>query len=160
PATSVDAEKTHFFELAASIRMGGGADKPAAPPTPTPTPTPEATSPAPEAPSPHPAVPAPEAPASPLKWTAPAGWTKQGDRPMRIVTYVPEKAKNSLVYVAVLSGEAGGVKSNIDRWRTQMGQAELSDAEFAALPRGKVLGAEAVFAEITGTFSGMGGDGE
>ena len=38
-----------------------------------------------------------------------------------------------------------------------MGQGPITDDALAALPRGTVLGAPAVFVELEGTFAGMGG---
>jgi hypothetical protein len=47
---------------------------------------------------------------------------------------------------------------NVDRWYSEMGKPGPTDAELAALPRAKVLGGEAVFVEVEGTFRGMSGE--
>ncbi|MBL9087922.1 MAG: hypothetical protein JNM10_12365 [Planctomycetia bacterium] len=131
PAASVDAEVTRFLELAASIAPGSGAAAAtrAEPP----------------------------APAAPFQWTAPAGWTQGPARSMRVATFVPTGAPSSEVAVSILKGTAGGVRANLDRWRGQMGAAPLTDAEFEALPRAKVLGGTAVFLAVEGAYAGMSG---
>ncbi len=88
-----------------------------------------------------------------LKWDAPEGWEQAPDRPMRLVTY---KVGDAECYIALLSGGAGGVDANINRWRRQMGQPALSKVELAALPKLTVLGREAPMVEITGEYIGMG----
>lgn len=65
--------------------------------------------------------PAPEALDPGLKWTVPARWTVQGDRPMRLATYSVPAAKAgaeggecAVFYFGPSQG--GGVEANIDRW--------------------------------------------
>jgi hypothetical protein len=60
-------------------------------------------------------------------------------------------------YVTVLSGPAGGVDANLNRWQEQMGQPPLEATAIQALPRLTVLGREAPFMEATGDFTGMDG---
>jgi hypothetical protein len=62
-----------------------------------------------------------EAPDPGLKWTVPARWTVQGDRPMRLATYAVPAAKAggepgecAVFYFGPSQG--GGVEDNIDRW--------------------------------------------
>lgn len=62
-----------------------------------------------------------EAPDPGLKWTVPARWTVQGDRPMRLATYsVPaakagaEAGECAVFYFGPSQG--GGVEDNINRW--------------------------------------------
>jgi hypothetical protein len=54
----------------------------------------------------------------------------------------------------VLRDPVGGrrrrVLANVNRWRKQMGQGEISEKELATLPRVKMLGTEAVLVEIEG----------
>ncbi|HNR32703.1 MAG TPA: hypothetical protein PKI11_17565 [Candidatus Hydrogenedentes bacterium] len=92
-----------------------------------------------------------------LHWDAPEGWELAPARPMRLVTY---RAGGGACECRafVLSGEAGGLAANINRWREQMGQAPLSADELAALPRWTVFGREAVYVEIAGDYTGMSGD--
>ena len=92
-----------------------------------------------------------------LAWQPPDGWLRGRERSMRLVTFTPEGTSDTECYVTVLPGEAGGVAANMNRWRSQMGQAPYSEAEIAGLERRDVLGAEAVFIEIDGDFTGMSG---
>ena len=65
--------------------------------------------------------PAPEALDPDLKWTVPAHWTAQGERPMRMATYSVPMAKGdtedgecAVFYFGPNQG--GGIEANIDRW--------------------------------------------
>lgn len=143
PAAVVDAERERFFALADSLKMG------AAP-----------------ASDPHAGVGARDAAASapakaPFAWTVPAGWKEQGPRDMRVATWAPEGTSKTEVYVTVLAGTGGGAFANVNRWRGQVGLDDLTSEAFEQLPRAKVLGVDAVFVEVEGTFKGMaesGGD--
>lgn len=88
-----------------------------------------------------------------LQYDAPAGWVKQADKPMRLVTFKPSDAGSSECYVSLLAGEAGGVASNVQRWRSQMGLQDLAAAELAKLPKLAVLGHEATLVELSGKLS-------
>lgn len=90
-----------------------------------------------------------------LVWEGPAGWQRGPDRPMRTVTYLSGPGGEVECYVAVLNGDGGGLKSNLDRWRQQMGAAPLTAAELAALERIPSLGGDAVLIEIPGSYRGM-----
>jgi hypothetical protein len=87
------------------------------------------------------------------RWEAPEGWTKAPDRPMRLVTYTSGPANENEVYIAELSGVAGGAEANVNRWQQQMGQPALTAEEIAALPKLTVMGQEAPMVTIHGTFS-------
>jgi len=95
--------------------------------------------------------------ASDLAWTAQEGWVKQPDRMMREVTYAPGGEVGAECYVAILSGTAGGVNANLNRWRDQMGQEPLTSEEIAGLPRIPALGHVGVLISIEGDFTGMAG---
>ena len=63
-----------------------------------------------------------------LKWTAPATWKAQPERPMRIATYsVPKAAGDAedgecaVFYFG--AGQGGGVQANIERWYGQFESA-------------------------------------
>lgn len=92
----------------------------------------------------------------PLRWTAPAGWKEQPRRTMRLVTFVPEGAPKTEVFVTILSGSAGGTRANLDNWRAQMGAAPMTEAEFAALPRLASLGRQGVMLAVEGAYAGKG----
>ncbi|MBI1380323.1 MAG: hypothetical protein GC161_04465 [Planctomycetaceae bacterium] len=90
-----------------------------------------------------------------LVWESPSGWKRGPDRSMRTVTYFAGPGGEVECYVAVLGGDGGGLKSNLDRWRQQMGAAPLTAAELAALERIPSLGGDAVLIEIPGSYRGM-----
>lgn len=100
-------------------------------------------------------LPGGEAPAAHFSYTTPTGWQEQPLTPMRAVNLKVGEA--SECYVSELGGSGGGLASNLNRWRKQMGQPELSEADIAALPKRTLLGQEASLISISGTFSGMGG---
>jgi hypothetical protein len=72
---------------------------------------------------------------------------------MRAATFRPADAKGEVV-VSRLTGRAGGLFENVKRWREQMGQAPLTEAEVAALPRVPSMGRTAVLVAIDGEWSG------
>lgn len=106
-----------------------------------------------------------DAPAGPSRasaqgysWTAPAGWSKAADRPMRLVTYTLGEGGAIECYVSVLGGEAGGAAMNLNRWRGQMGAGPLSDEDLDALPKITVMGRDVPLLDVAGTYTGMGGE--
>lgn len=142
PADQVAGEEAHFDAFLASLHVAEddtahAAAAPAMPAMPA-----------------APAMDVPPPPPADLTWSAPATWTQAPDRMMRVVTFTVGQSE---CYVTQLAGDAGGVTMNLNRWRTQMGQPELSAEEIAALPKISMLGAEASMIDITGDFAGMGG---
>jgi hypothetical protein len=135
PQEKVDAEQADFDAFVASLRVRGAAAN--------------------GAPAPGPAA-APNAPtgnlAESLKWDAPAGWTKQSDKPMRVVSYSLGANGQTECYVTVFPGDVGGLEANVQRWRGQMGLANASDEEIAKLPTLKVLGVDATIVDLSGSF--------
>ena len=103
-----------------------------------------------------PAAAAPNANTAGFVWTVPEGWTRSADRPLRTVTFVAEGEVEC--YVAVLAGDGGGVRSNLDRWRAQMGGAPLTVEELAALEHVPALGVRAALIEVEGNYRGMNGE--
>lgn len=138
PAAVIDREIEHFKELGASFGVR----------QPEPSASADASRP--------PASSSPNS-AQGLSWETPEGWVRGDERSMRLVTFTPEGAPDAECYVTVLPGEAGGVAANLNRWRSQMGQPELTQAEIEALDRRDVLGSESPFIEIEGDFTGMSG---
>ena len=90
-------------------------------------------------------------------WTLPEGWEELAPRMMREANLTISGQPDVECYLTVLSGRHGGLDMNINRWRQQMGQPELSAEEIAALPKKPLLGGEASFVTIDGTFGGMSG---
>jgi len=87
----------------------------------------------------------------------PAGWTEIAPTQMRSPNFAVTGKSKIECYVTVLPGGGGGLAANLNRWRKQMGLADLGDAELAALPRVKVLGADAPLLQIEGKFNGVDG---
>lgn len=148
PSALVAAEKTRFDELTASFRFKDLPDEGTASSAPTAT-----------APSESSAAKtgAPAGPFDPtkVKWATPSGWTTGTGSSMRLVTYdVPGGGQ---IWVTPLSGAAGGVRANLDRFRKEMGAEPLSDDEFAALPKLRILGVESPWLDLQGSYAGMGG---
>lgn len=92
-----------------------------------------------------------------LTWSAPSGWRKAQDNPIRLVTYLTSSSEYPECYITVLPGNVGGVVANINRWQKQMGQMDLSEMEIANLPSITILGKEAKLVEIHGNYTGMKG---
>ena len=97
-------------------------------------------------------------PSTNYTWTAPEGWETVPATPMRKANF--KIAADTECYLTVLTGQAGGVQMNVERWRAQMGlgDATMKPEEVAALPKVLMAGKEGVLAEITGTFVSMKGD--
>jgi len=85
---------------------------------------------------------------SAFTWTAPNGWTQGPEKAMREVTFLAGEKREVECYVAALGGDGGGLAANLNRWRQQMGQEALTEAEIAALPTLPMLGTQAKQIEI------------
>jgi hypothetical protein len=140
PSAVVEAERGNFDRFAASLKFGPSDPHSGAEPPPS-----------------QPAVGGMgEIDRPGLAWDVPEGWVEKPARPMRVVTLAPQGAAKSECYVSVLTGGAGGVEANVNRWREQMGQPALDAAGIAALEKIPMLGAEAVLVRIGGHYTGMG----
>lgn len=91
-------------------------------------------------------------------WTVPAGWEELAPSMMRQANLTITGQPDVECYFTVLAGSGGGLEMNINRWQRQMGQPDLTSEQIAALPRHPLLGGDATFVTIDGTFGGMGGD--
>jgi hypothetical protein len=88
-----------------------------------------------------------------LAWSAPEGWNKAADRPMRAVTFALGENSSTECYVSVFPGDAGGLVSNINRWARQIGAEPLNEPAVAELPVVTIMGAAAPMVEFSGSFS-------
>jgi hypothetical protein len=91
---------------------------------------------------------------TPFAWDLPAGWAERTPTQFRLVNLALETHPDAECYVTMAGG---GAEANINRWRGQMGQPPLSSEVIDGLPRITVLGREAVYVEIEGAYTGMGG---
>ena len=91
-------------------------------------------------------------------WETPEGWVELPPRSMRDANFLVAGDERAECYLTVLAGDGGGLAANVNRWRSQMSLAPLSDEGLAALPRVRFLGAEAFQVDFEGSWTGMGGD--
>ena len=72
-------------------------------------------------------------PGSPAQWTKPDGWSEQPLSEMRIGSFKVEgpNAASADVSVIAFPGEAGGLSSNINRWRGQLQLAPLDEDQLS-----------------------------
>ena len=95
----------------------------------------------------------------PLVWATPEGWQEGTPSQMRLIDFKFGPKQEGECYLTAMPGPAGGLAANINRWRGQMGQPALTDAEIEKLPRKSLLGTEAHFVTIDGDFKGVGAEG-
>ena len=92
-----------------------------------------------------------------LEWDLPQGWSALPTNNFRQANFkLPGEAKAEC-YLSLLGGEAGGLASNVDRWRTQIGLGALPPDELAKLTHVMLLGRDGVVVDFAGTWKGMGG---
>jgi hypothetical protein len=90
-------------------------------------------------------------------WAVPAGWENKEPGMMRQANLTITGQPDVECYLTELSGSAGGLESNINRWQQQMEQPALTPDQIAALPKQPLLDGQATYVIIDGTFGGMGG---
>jgi hypothetical protein len=96
-------------------------------------------------------------PPSTFEWILPEGWIEQTPTPIRIANFSTTADPSVECYITVLTGAAGGVGANVNRWRQQMNQAVLPEADIQALPTTAILDTPSPYIEIEGDFTGMSG---
>lgn len=94
----------------------------------------------------------------PLVWTTPEGWTESPPTQMRLIDFKFGPNLEGECYLTAMEGTAGGLAANLNRWRTQMGQAPLTEEEIDKLPRKPLIGAPAHYLSIDGEFKGVGAE--
>jgi hypothetical protein len=85
-------------------------------------------------------------------WKVPGAWKELDTKsPITLATFVIDtKDKSAKVTVTPLSGQAGGLLANVNRWRAQLKAGAWSEEEFKkAAKKVKVGGSEGVYVEIT-----------
>jgi len=99
-------------------------------------------------------APATQAAPTPTGWSTPAGWTQQAPSGMRAASYLVEDASGDKVDVSVvaLDGGGGGDLNNINRWRGQIGLANIQQDTLAAHTASiEVGGVKSLVVDMTGT---------
>ncbi|MCO4782278.1 MAG: hypothetical protein KC646_08110 [Candidatus Cloacimonetes bacterium] len=66
-----------------------------------------------------------KATSSELTWKAPTGWKEIKGNSIRLVSF--KIAENAECTFIVLSGQAGGLLSNVNRWRGQIGLSQIGE---------------------------------
>lgn len=94
-------------------------------------------------------------PTNPFRWVVPEGWNEKATSRMRLINLSFGPNDEGECYLTALPGEAGGIPSNVNRWRGQMGLEDLTDEEIDALPEQMFLGMAAKFVDLRGDFGGM-----
>lgn len=94
---------------------------------------------------------------SKIHWETPQGWTELAPTGTREANFKVGGDPKTECYLTRLAGSAGGLESNINRWRSQISLPPLSAAEIAQLPRLEWLDAEAVLVNFEGQWKGMSG---
>lgn len=93
-----------------------------------------------------------------FRFDMPAGWKELPANSMRLVNLQPAGDPEASCSVSVFGGDGGGLAANLNRWRAQLGLDPQTAEDFAALPKVRLLGAPAALIELTGTYTGMGGE--
>ena len=89
-------------------------------------------------------------PASKPAWTLPTGWQEQPASGMRIGSFsIVEGDRKVDISLVVLTGDAGGLAANVNRWRGQLSLANLADADIAAsITKMEISGGQASIVDI------------
>ncbi len=74
-------------------------------------------------------------PTDPVIWTLPPGWKREVGTQLRFATIKVEAAPALDLSITALGKEAGSLLANINRWRGQIGLADVSEAELASVTK-------------------------
>lgn len=89
-----------------------------------------------------------------LVWKMPAGWKELPTTKHRKANFTLDRSSDLECYFSLAGG---GLLPNVNRWRRQMKLDPIKQADVAALPRETLFKGQAVYVDISGDFSGMGG---
>lgn len=92
-----------------------------------------------------------------LRWATPAGWQTKPKGSMRLASFQVGGDAAAECSLTVLGGAGGGLKANLDRWRGQFGQPDLSTDELAGLQTVRILGGAAPVLDLSGSYQGSAG---
>jgi hypothetical protein len=87
------------------------------------------------------------------RWQLPPGWVERPATQFRQVNFAFGPAGEGECYLSLTQGSE---LENINRWRKQIAQPELTASEVEALPRKNIFARPAAFLDLTGPYSGMG----
>ncbi len=146
----VENQKANFVAFLKSLEFG--------PPAASANPTAADLS---QLPPSHPAIPGLNLAAQPASdaaaagtptWTVPADWQAGPLAQFLVAKFIIGSGDTAAaVNVSQLDGTGGGLLPNINRWRGQLGQPPLTDADIAALPTIDATGTKATLVDVSGT---------
>jgi hypothetical protein len=86
-------------------------------------------------------------------WEAPSDWKEIPGGQFLVAKFtIPGEGAPTAVNVSMSAGTGGGLAANVNRWRQQLGLAELSDSEVEQLGISvEIPGGKATFVEMSGT---------
>jgi hypothetical protein len=91
-----------------------------------------------------------------LRWETPAGWAQAERTQLRPLNMVFGPNGEGECYLSMMPGGSGTTLANVNRWRKQMGQPEITEADLEKLPKKTLMGVPGVFVSIDGAFTGVG----
>ncbi|MCA1964036.1 MAG: hypothetical protein LDL31_08855 [Prosthecobacter sp.] len=91
-----------------------------------------------------------------LIWQTPEGWSQAERSQMRPVNLSFGANREGECYLSLLPGGGGGVLANVNRWRKQMGQPEITEEELAKMPKKSLMGIEGTFVSLDGAYTSVG----
>ena len=91
-----------------------------------------------------------------LIWETPAGWVQAERSQMRPVNLAFGPNREGECYLSLLPGGGGGVLANVNRWRKQMGQPEITEEELAKMPKKTLMGIQGTYVSIDGAYTSVG----
>ena len=92
----------------------------------------------------------------PFIWDVPDGWAEVPPRSkLRVVDFRIDDDPAAECYLVAMRGDGGGLLANVNRWRQQLEQGPLAEANLVQLPKYKLLGSDAPFIEVSGDYTNM-----
>jgi hypothetical protein len=88
-----------------------------------------------------------------LTWNLPSTWQELAPGGMRVGSFVAKGKDGQVADISIipLSGAAGGVLFNVNRWRGQVGLGDINEQELAKVAQGiEISGQPAQFFEVVG----------
>lgn len=92
----------------------------------------------------------------PMSWTVPQGWRQVGPAPMRFVDMRFGPEGEGEAFVSALTGDGGGLLANVNRWRAEMDQEPIQEADLEGMGTMNFLGGPALLVELEGDYRPVG----
>lgn len=91
-----------------------------------------------------------------LRWETPVGWVQAERTSMRPLNFTFGPNNEGECYLSIMPGSSGSTLDNINRWRKQMAQPEITEADLEKLPKKTLMGIQGTYVTIDGDFTGVG----